>query len=107
MAIPEELGGLGASMVQRIKAQERLAQGCGATALAINMHFNVVGLLIDLWRKFKDPKVENKLRQIAAGRLICGGAGVKPLTARPALVSPAASPPAGECLISGAGQITI
>src|SRR6266850_8068096 len=70
LTIPEELGGLGASMLQRIKAQERLAQGCGATALAINMHLNVVGLLVDLWRKFKDPKVENKLRQIAAGRLI-------------------------------------
>ena len=85
MAIPEELGGLGASMVQRIKAQERLAQGCGATALAINMHFNVVGLLIDLWRKFKDPKVENKLRQIAAGRLICGGSGSEPDNAVPVL----------------------
>src|SRR6266446_5523100 len=28
LTIPEELGGLGASMLQRIKAQERLAQGC-------------------------------------------------------------------------------
>src|SRR5439155_27284301 len=74
MTIPEELGGLGASMLQRIKAQERLAQGCGATALAINMHFNAIGLLIDFWRKFKDPKMEDKLRRIAAGRLICGGA---------------------------------
>ena len=73
LTIPEELGGLGATMLQRVKAQERLAQGCGATALAINMHFNAIGLLIDLWRKFKDPKVEAKLRQIATGRLVCGG----------------------------------
>src|SRR5215510_16054097 len=85
MTIPEELGGLGASMLQRIKAQERLAQGCGATALAINMHFNVIGLLIDLWGKFKDPKVGNKLRQIAAGRLICGGSGSEPDNAVPVL----------------------
>src|SRR3989442_3022324 len=85
MAIPEELGGLGASMVQRIKAQERLAQGCGATALAINMHFNVVGLLIDLWRKFKDPKIEATLRQIAAGRLFCGGSASEPDNAIPVL----------------------
>ena len=39
LTIPESLGGLGATMLERIKAQERLAQGCGATALAINMHF--------------------------------------------------------------------
>jgi len=85
MTIPEELGGLGASMLQRIKAQERLAQGCGATALAINMHFNAIGLLIDFWRKFKDPKIEAKLREIAAGRLICGGSASEPDNAVPIL----------------------
>jgi alkylation response protein AidB-like acyl-CoA dehydrogenase len=57
LTIPEELGGLGASILQRMKAQERLAQGCGATALAINMHLNVVGLLVDFWRTFRDPNV--------------------------------------------------
>src|ERR1700675_4259504 len=61
LIIPEALGGLGATLLERIKAQERLAQGCGATALAINMHFNTVGLLIDLWRPKKDPKIETKL----------------------------------------------
>ena len=85
LTIPEELGGLGASMLQRIKAQERLAQGCGATALAINMHLNVVGLLVDFWRTFKDPKVEAQLRQVAAGRLICGGSGSEPDNAVPVL----------------------
>ncbi len=85
LTIPEELGGLGATMLQRVKAQERLAQGCGATALAINMHFNAIGLLIDLWRKFKDPKVEAKLRQIATGRLVCGGSASEPDNAVPIL----------------------
>ncbi len=78
LTIPEKLGGLGASLLERIKAQERLAQGCGATALAINMHFNALGLLIDLHRKFKAPNVERKLRQIADERLICGGSGSEP-----------------------------
>jgi alkylation response protein AidB-like acyl-CoA dehydrogenase len=78
MTIPESLGGLGATMLERLKAQERLAQGCGATSLAINMHFNVLGLLIDLWRKFKAPNVEEKLRRIASERLICGGSGSEP-----------------------------
>src|SRR5262245_62367328 len=85
LTIPEELGGLGATMLQRVKAQERLAQGCGATSLAINMHFNAIGLLTDFWRKFKDPKIEAKLRQIAAGRLICGGSASEPDNAVPVL----------------------
>src|SRR6266851_1648924 len=85
MTIPEELGGLGATILQRVKAQERLAEGCGATSLAINMHFNALGLLADIWRRFKDPKVEAKLRQIAAGRLICGGSASEPDNAVPVL----------------------
>ena len=78
LIIPSELGGLGATMLERIKAQERLAQGCGATSLAINMHFNVIGLMIDLWRKFKQPNVEEKLRRVAREKLICGGSGSEP-----------------------------
>lgn len=78
LIIPTELGGLGATMLERIKAQERLAQGCGPTSLAINMHFNVLGLMIDLWRKFKRPNVEEKIRRIARDRLICGGSGSEP-----------------------------
>jgi len=78
LIIPEKLGGLGATLLERIKAQERLAQGCGATALAINMHFNTLGLLIDLHRKFKVPNVEEKLRRIASERLIVAGSGSEP-----------------------------
>ena len=85
LGIPEELGGLGATMLQRIKAQETLAQGCGATALAINMHFNSVGLLVDFWRRFKNPQVEDKLLQIAKGRLICGGSASEPDNAVPVM----------------------
>lgn len=78
LIIPEKFGGLGANLLERIKAQERLAQGDGATALAINMHFNVLGLLVDLQRKFKAPNVEEKLRRVASERLICGGSGSEP-----------------------------
>jgi alkylation response protein AidB-like acyl-CoA dehydrogenase len=78
MTIPEELGGMGASLLERIKAQERLAQGDGATALAINMHFNTMGLLIDVWQRSRPPHVEAKLRKIARERLICGGSGSEP-----------------------------
>ncbi len=85
LTIPEELGGMGASVLERIKAQERLAQGCGATALAINMHFNVMGLAIDLWRRFKDARTEALLRAIVKDRLICGGSASEPDNAVPVL----------------------
>ena len=85
LTIPEELGGLGASILERIKAQERLAQGCGATALAINMHLNVIGLAIDMWRRFKAANVENLLRKVASERLIVGGSASEPDNAVPVL----------------------
>ncbi|MGH7916231.1 MAG: acyl-CoA dehydrogenase family protein [Candidatus Binataceae bacterium] len=78
LTIPEELGGLGASLLERLKAQERLAQGCGATALAINMHLNVVGLLIDTWKMYREPKVEARLKEIVERRLVCGGSASEP-----------------------------
>jgi alkylation response protein AidB-like acyl-CoA dehydrogenase len=78
LTIPEELGGMGATLLERIKAQERLAQGDGATALAINMHFNTLGLLIDVWQRSRPPHVEAKLKKIARERLICGGSGSEP-----------------------------
>jgi alkylation response protein AidB-like acyl-CoA dehydrogenase len=78
LIIPEKFGGLGASMLERLKAQERLARGCGPTALAINMHFNVMGLLIDIERKFHAPNVTAMLQRMASERLICGGSGSEP-----------------------------
>jgi alkylation response protein AidB-like acyl-CoA dehydrogenase len=95
LIIPEEFGGLGASLLERVKAQERLAQGDGATALAINMHFNVLGLLIDLHQRANRPHVTRprdelprvvvetaniaeKLERIGRERLICGGSGSEP-----------------------------
>src|SRR5947209_3108876 len=35
LTVPEELGGLGASLYETVLAQERLAQGDGSTALAV------------------------------------------------------------------------
>src|SRR5262249_13853043 len=91
LIIPEQLGGLGATLLERVKAQERLAQGCGATALAINMHFNTLGLLVDLHRKFRAPNVEAMLRRISGERLICGGVGVE--AGHPAIKNPSLTTP--------------
>src|SRR5262245_888071 len=47
LVIPEDHGGLGADLVDFCLCQERLAQGCGATALAINMHLFGVGSMVE------------------------------------------------------------
>src|SRR6266851_3458827 len=64
LTVPERFGGLGATLLERIKAQERLAQGCGPTALAINMHFNVLGLLIDLHQRASRPRATRPRAQL-------------------------------------------
>lgn len=50
MQVPEEFGGGGATPLDLALAQERLARGDLPTAIAVNMHFAVVGLIADVWR---------------------------------------------------------
>jgi alkylation response protein AidB-like acyl-CoA dehydrogenase len=50
MTVPAELGGGGATPLELVLAQERLARGDGPTAIAINMHLFNVGILADFWR---------------------------------------------------------
>ena len=50
LAVPAELGGFDADAGELLLAQERLAQGCGATALAVDMHLTTASSLRSLWR---------------------------------------------------------
>src|SRR5215212_7965075 len=69
LAIPEELGGLGASLRQVCYAQAELARYCGATALAVNMHIYLT--LTNMYRwKNGAAAVEALLRRVASERLI-------------------------------------
>lgn len=74
VAIPRELGGLGAGAIGWVAVAEELAQGCGATALAFNMHINATGGISDRQR------IPLAVRQRAAdlaikdGKLICTSA---------------------------------
>jgi acyl-CoA dehydrogenase len=69
LAVPEDLGGLGASMRQVCYAQAELAKGCAATALAVTMHhYNV---LAQGWRRRNNVAgAEAVLRRVAAENLI-------------------------------------
>jgi alkylation response protein AidB-like acyl-CoA dehydrogenase len=79
LVIPEEYGGLGADLVDFCLCQERLAQGCGATALAINMHLFGLGSMVergDITR----PQARQFLQAVGQERKIMGGGLTEPET---------------------------
>jgi len=47
LPVPEELGGLGGTLLDFVLCQERIAQGCASTALSINMHVFALGTLME------------------------------------------------------------
>jgi alkylation response protein AidB-like acyl-CoA dehydrogenase len=63
LAVPEELGGLGANIHQVCYAQAELARHCGATALAVNMHLYIT-LLQAFRRRSGAPDAESVLRRV-------------------------------------------
>jgi alkylation response protein AidB-like acyl-CoA dehydrogenase len=72
MTVPAELGGGGVNVLDLSLAQERLAQGDGPMAVAINMHLLAVGMFADLWR-LGDESWRPFLESIARDRLILAG----------------------------------
>lgn len=68
IALPEELGGMGADTTGWLAAAEELGQGCGSTALAFNMHHVATKLVADL------PEVPDEVRKRVAGLVIDEGA---------------------------------
>jgi alkylation response protein AidB-like acyl-CoA dehydrogenase len=48
--VPEDLGGLGAGLIEMSRAQQALARGCASTALAVNMHLFQVGGMAETYR---------------------------------------------------------
>ena len=70
LTVPEELGGFGAGLGEFFLAQGRLAEGCGATALAVNMHLSACAQLANGWRRTRGERAEALLRQAAAGESV-------------------------------------
>jgi len=70
VTVPADLGGMGASALDLVAAQSRLAEGSPATALAVNMHLHGVGLLAEGFR----DRVEPFLKQVVGeGAILAGG----------------------------------
>ena len=69
LAVPEELGGLGATMRQVCFAQAALAGSCASTALAVNMHLYLTLGNVFRWRRGA-PGAEALLRRVASEDLV-------------------------------------
>ncbi|MFT4220438.1 MAG: acyl-CoA dehydrogenase family protein [Microbacterium sp.] len=70
LSVPEELGGMGATLFEVIPVIERLAYGDAATALAVNMHITPLAQWSEVWRKTGSPRLESLLREAAEGNLV-------------------------------------
>lgn len=70
LAVPHELGGLDADVTALLLAQERLAGGCAATALAVNMHLTTAHSFRSHWRLTGDARSADFLRRAATGEVV-------------------------------------
>ena len=78
LTVPEELGGMGGGLYDLFLADERLAQGDGSTALAVNMHLSPVLQMAMAWRRLRDAKNESYLRGVAEGRIVIASVTSEP-----------------------------
>lgn len=78
LLIPTRLGGLGGNLLDFALCQEQLAQGDGATAIAINMHLFPIGPMIQ--QDLRRTETELFLEHIARDRKIIGGGISEPET---------------------------
>ena len=79
LIIPEANGGLGADLEDYVLCQEQLAQGCGATAIAINMHLFGLGSMVER-STGQRPEEKLFLDAIGHGKQIIGGGISEPET---------------------------
>jgi alkylation response protein AidB-like acyl-CoA dehydrogenase len=78
LSVPEKLGGMGASLIEMCMAQERLAMGCPATALAVTMHISPIGQLSTLWEAGLRPELADFLRDAATGKVVYASMAAEP-----------------------------
>src|SRR5579875_4052651 len=78
LVVPERHGGMGGDLLDFVLCQERLAQGCAATALSINMHLFGIGSMVE--RSAGGPRDEMFFDLIGRHRRIIGGGISEPET---------------------------
>jgi alkylation response protein AidB-like acyl-CoA dehydrogenase len=78
LIVPAQFGGLGADLLDFALCQEQLAQGCAATALAINMHLFGLGSMAE--RNSGRPEQALFFQTIARQKKILGGGISEPET---------------------------
>ncbi len=81
LAVPTELGGMGANIRQTANVMREIAHHCGSTALALSMHQHVTNFTA--WRYRRElPGAEATLRRIVDDRIVIvstgGGDFVRP-----------------------------
>ncbi|MEO6627211.1 MAG: acyl-CoA dehydrogenase family protein [Aquihabitans sp.] len=74
LAVPTELGGMGASLRQIALVQREVARHCGSTALAISMHHHVTAFTAWRWRR-QLPGAEATLRRVAGNETVLVSTG--------------------------------
>jgi alkylation response protein AidB-like acyl-CoA dehydrogenase len=74
LAVPTELGGMGATVRQVALVERELARHCGSTALAISMHHHVTAFTAWRWRRGLSG-AEATLRRVAGNETVLVSTG--------------------------------
>jgi alkylation response protein AidB-like acyl-CoA dehydrogenase len=77
LPVPREYGGMGASLLDVVLAQERLAQGDGATAMAVAMTMQVLGRLSET-RQWEPALFERICRTVVEEGALINAAATEP-----------------------------
>jgi alkylation response protein AidB-like acyl-CoA dehydrogenase len=103
LIVPREYGGEGADLFEIVLAQEHLARGDGATALAVDMTFHLIGQLTES-RFWPEPIFATVCRSIAEHGALINSAASEPEMGSPSrggLPAATATPTTGGWLING------
>ncbi len=106
LIVPPEYGGAGASLYETVLAQERLAQGDGATAMAVNMTMHLIGRQAEL-RSWPEPIFALICRAIAEEGALVNAAASEPELGSPSrggMPATSARPVEGGWLVRGHKQ---
>lgn len=106
LIVPEEYGGKGADLFEIVLAQEHLARGDGATAMAVDMTLHMIGRLADM-RAWPEPVFAAICRSIVEEGALINSAATEPELGSPSrggLPATTAVPAEGGYRVNGRKQ---